>query len=309
MRTKLALSCPNKLSRQKKISQYFWFMGLGGATICCTALQTILESRVTHGPLSTASIVTVSMRRKIQTVLETADFSFLPEAALKIRHTQDETVQALPKPLACSINENKFASGQYNVVVELELSDSTSWIARIRLPDETAADDAGESSILAEMTAIRLVGSSTSIPVPKIHDFDISLPNSLDYRYILMEALPGCILPSRFSQSVPQMHWAALASQLASFYYQLSCLRFPRIGSIIGTPGAESKMEIASHSGFGPFSTSLEYFYAHRKSHTRMIEAQHPNDDQWATASWMMTSKSRASLTGVMHKQFLWRVS
>jgi hypothetical protein len=68
-------------------------------------------------------------------------------------------VQVLSKPLTWSIDASKFASGWYNVVVELEFSDLTNWIARIRLPNEDAADAEVESTILSEITMMSLVNS------------------------------------------------------------------------------------------------------------------------------------------------------
>lgn len=82
-------------------------------------------------------------------------------------------------------------SGQNNVVVELKFSDSTSGVARIRLRNETVADDAVEPSILTEVAVMGLMSSKTSIPVVQVHGFDVSLPNNLRYRYLLMEAVSG----------------------------------------------------------------------------------------------------------------------
>jgi len=106
------------------------------------------------------------------------------------------------KLLTRSIDTSKFASGHNNVVLELKFSDSTSWVSRIRLPSRASADDEIERSILSEITALRLVKSNTSIPVPEVYGFDSSLPNAFSYRYLLMEALQGRILPDTFSRSV-----------------------------------------------------------------------------------------------------------
>lgn len=149
--------------------------------------------------------------------------------------------------------------------------------------------------------------------------------------------LLGRILSDTFPRSVPRKHWDAFADQFASIYYQLSSLRFESVGRVGEVPGKETKIEIVPQDDMGPFSTSLKYFYAHRKSQTRYIEADHPDDEQWGKPrgslnrlfhSWlsriifadlshcamltctttyllMKISKSREYSTGLMHKQFI----
>jgi len=124
--------------------------------------------------------------RKIRKLLETAKVSFLSEEASKIRRALDWTVRTRSKRLTCSIDASKFASGHNSVVVELKFSDSTSWIARIRLPSKAAPNEEVERSLLSEIITLRLVKSKTSIPVPEVYGFDSSLPNTFGYRYLLM---------------------------------------------------------------------------------------------------------------------------
>jgi hypothetical protein len=50
----------------------------------------------------------------------------------------------------------------------------------------------------------------------------------------------------------------------------------------------DEEVHIVPFNGMGPFATSLEYFYALRKSQNRAIKAQHGDDEQWATAAWIL---------------------
>ncbi|KAI9740843.1 MAG: hypothetical protein M1818_004448 [Claussenomyces sp. TS43310] len=119
--------------------------------------------------------------QKIEGVLNTANFSLLCSSALQIRRTINANLnagQVQVEPLTCSIDSTKFASGQYNVVVELRFSDSKNWVARIRLPVEADSSDEIESSILSEIATMRLVRSRTSVPVPRLYGFGIAAQNA-----------------------------------------------------------------------------------------------------------------------------------
>jgi hypothetical protein len=204
---------------------------------------------------------------------------------VRLRSSLAEAVQVDGQTLTCSIGSTKFASGQNNVVVELKFSDSEYWIARIRLPIDPIYDADVETSMQSEITTMNLVSSRTSIPIPKIHGFDLSTKNAFGFRYILMEALPGHIPNKSFSKTVPQSEWDKVAEQFTGYYFQLSNLRFDHIGSLTSDLNTPSELFIAPYNGMGPFSTSLEYFYTTRKSQTHAIKAAHGNDEQWPTAA------------------------
>ena len=234
--------------------------------------------------------------QKIDQVLNTADFTYLRLVASRARYDQDlrsnvVTPQSQTSPLTCSIDLSKFAAGNYNVVVELEFPDSSRWIARIRLPDDKSNEnDQIETSMLSEIATVRLVASRTSIPVPRIYGFDVDATNQFGFRYILMQALPGCHPDSGLSRSIPRKYWDKLADQLADYWYQLSRLRFNRIGRLwCGRSADEEEPSIIPLLGLGgPFLSSLEYFYAVRRSHSRQIEAEHAEDKEWSTSSWIL---------------------
>ncbi|KAI9803260.1 MAG: hypothetical protein M1825_002051 [Sarcosagium campestre] len=229
--------------------------------------------------------------RKIEKLLSTADFHFLSIKATKIRQSLDSDRRGISDPLGetltCSIDRGKFTSGTYNVVVELCFSDSERWVARIRLPNE-AEDDDIETTILSEVATMNLVASNTTIPIPRVFGFDISGANQFGYRYILMESLPGHVPESRFSESIPESHWEKVADQLADIYHQLSNLRFDRIGRIYREPATGEGTQFNPFAESGPFTTSLDYFYDHRSRQSQMIKAAHPDDEQWATAAWIL---------------------
>ena len=228
------------------------------------------------------------MQKKIQQLLLTADFPLLCSIAVKLRSSSAEEVQENGQTLTCSIDSTKFASGYHHVVVELKFSDSKYWVARIRLPTNPIHNKHVEDSILNEITTINLVSSRTSIPVPKVYGFDVSITNPFGFRYILMEALSGHTPDESLHEAVPQEKWDQVVEQFADYYFQLSKLRFDYIGSLSSGPNTTDELSIVPSDHGGPFSTSLEYFYSTRKSETRAIKAAHSNDEQWSTAAWIL---------------------
>ncbi|KAH7408755.1 hypothetical protein DE146DRAFT_733834 [Phaeosphaeria sp. MPI-PUGE-AT-0046c] len=69
------------------------------------------------------------------------------------------------------MNLTQFATGFNNLVLELAFSDNVYWIARI--PYRTV-DDNTETSLLSEMATMNIVRQHTSIPIPRIFEFEIS---------------------------------------------------------------------------------------------------------------------------------------
>lgn len=231
-------------------------------------------------------------RQKIEHVIQKGDFPFLCSTAVRIRQALDAARGGIShtaaESLRCSIDCGRFANGHDNVVFELQFSDSERWVARIRLPKESSESDNIETSMLSEIATMRLVSAKTEIPVPQIYGFDVASANPFGFRYLLMQALPGHVPNAGLSRSIPEHQWDKVADQLAEYYYQLSRLRFDRIGRLWAGSQLDREVSIVSAHQMGSFHTSLEYFYAIRRSHSRAIRADHAGDEQWATAAWIL---------------------
>ncbi|KAF4630865.1 hypothetical protein G7Y89_g7272 [Cudoniella acicularis] len=192
--------------------------------------------------------------QSIKQLLDTANFDFLRTKALKIRASSNSSANIIKNsetPLTCTIDNTKFASGTYNVVVKVAFSDSTSWVAQIRLLNDPSIDTHVEASMASEITTIKLVNSRINVPVPLIHDFD------------------------------------AFNTQLADYHYQLSTLRFLRIGHLTNDINAKEELEITVAID-GSFATSFEYLYAFCKARTEQIKACSPNNKDLETAAWIL---------------------
>jgi len=233
--------------------------------------------------------------RKIDKVLNTANFVYLRSVALQARYDEDlksnVIITSQSQRLTCTIDESQFTVGHNNIVFEIAFSDASQWIARVRLPDDKSNErDLVETSIMSEIATITLIASRTSIPVPKIHSFEVDATNTFGFRYLLMQALPGHHLDTGLSRSIPREYWDKVADQLSDYWHQLSCLRFDRIGRLwCGRNIDQREPTLISIEGVGgPFLTSLEYFYALRRSHNQHIEAAYASDKEWETSSWIL---------------------
>lgn len=230
--------------------------------------------------------------QKIDQVLKTANFVHICSLASQVRLSNDEAHndKGSVQSFSCSIDPSKFAAGYHNVVFEIAFSDSLQWIARVRLPEGNAGEkDYIETSMLSEIATLRFVASRTTVPVPTMYHFNVDASNDFGFRYLLMQALPGRHFQSGLARSVPEKHFDTLTDQLADYYDQLSHLRFDRIGRLwCGRTAEEQPSLIPVPNVGGPFSSSIEYFYALRKSHNRTIQTEHAGDKEWMTSAWIL---------------------
>lgn len=232
--------------------------------------------------------------RKIKTLLQHANFDELCLEAVKLR-TQEirDLDRNIMTSLTCTVDKTKFSSGACNVVIALNFSDAKQWVARIQLPRENEADGVSVSmSMLSENCTMNLIRLRTSIPIPRVFGYDTST-ESIGYRYMLMEALPGQVLPGRMALSIPDAHKEKFAAQLAGYLYELSTMRFSKIGRLM-SHGDSSEVELlpfdvtGSPRKVGPLSTSLEFFYLLRKGQTNAILKDHRGEQEWEAASWLL---------------------
>ena len=230
--------------------------------------------------------------QRIDQVLKNANFAHICFIASQTRLANNEVHndRGSAQCFQCSIDPSKFSAGHHNVIFEIAFSDSSQWVARVRLPENDSNErDHIETAMLSEIATLRTVASRTTIPVPTIYHFDVDASNDFGFRYVLMQALPGRHTQSGLARSVPEEHLNTLTDQLAGYYHQLSHLRFDRIGRLwCGRTAEEQPSIIPIPNVGGSFSTSLEYFYVLRKSHNRTIQSEYAGDKEWMTAAWVL---------------------
>jgi aminoglycoside phosphotransferase (APT) family kinase protein len=118
---------------------------------------------------------------------------------------------------------------------------------------------------------MNIVRQRTSIPIPRIFEFDMSVEEPFGYPYVLMEYLGGRKLDDGLAKSIPRQYHAKAAKQLANVFAELQNLTFSRIGRLWCGETADQPVEIipmAWHHSPGPLETSLEYFTTNDKGRT-----------------------------------------
>ena len=82
----------------------------------------------------------------------------------------------------CSTRTDVFSAGRENIAFELSFPGSL-WIARIALPSFVPLIPPfvhrGPAEIKSEITTIEFVSKNTSIPVPRIFDYNVEASNPL----------------------------------------------------------------------------------------------------------------------------------
>ncbi|KKZ62869.1 hypothetical protein EMCG_02779 [[Emmonsia] crescens] len=223
--------------------------------------------------------------QRIKHILSSANFEHLKKCAIDLRRRHQMNI---PLNVDCSINLTRFATGFNNLVLELAFSDNVYWVARI--PYRTINDNT-KTSLLSEIATMNIIRQRTSIPIPRIFGFGMSVDEPFGYPYVLMEYVSGHQLDDVLARSVPQQYHAKVAKQLANVFAELQNLTFSRIGRLWCGETADQPIEIIPmewHHSPGPLETSFEYFYNQRQGENREIIALHPDNADWLTACWML---------------------
>ncbi|KAL6809370.1 kinase-like domain-containing protein [Trichoderma sp. SZMC 28013] len=223
--------------------------------------------------------------KRIQLLFSSGNFEHLKARAIESRKKHQPN---LPLTVKCDINLNCFTSGFNNVVLELAFSDEVYWIVRIPYQD---FNDSDRISMLSEIATMKIIQEKTTIPIPRVFEFEASADQPFGYPYIIMEYLSGRILPNGLATSTPIQYRVKVAQQLANVFSELQKFTFSRIGRLWCGENVDQPVKImamAWHSSSGPLETSLEYFYNQRQSENREILSLHPHDPDWRTACWVL---------------------
>lgn len=166
-------------------------------------------------------------------------------------------------------------------------------MARIALPPFTAPtapfSHRSSAEIQSEISTIEYVSRHTSIPVPKLYDYNIEAKNGLGAPYILMEAINGrfvehlCRIPGKFIRHV--------YAQIAGIVLQLSKLRFPHIGLLHRNEDtSEYGIRGCIFEGYfreNAFSSSHEFYYRRMHNFLQHRRRAETLDHDWIVLAWM----------------------
>ena len=198
-------------------------------------------------PLTFYLDVPINSRTKVESCIQRIDFLALQTRALRVRRVEETTFDGV-----CMIDQPYSLQGDvFNLVFEIRFSDGVAWVARLRTNyfglfgrDE----DRIPASLRSEVHTMQFLTGRTTIPVPKVFDYDLESGNGVGYPFIIMEALRGPPLGVPYSQ-IPSEYLHIFLTQLAEYIVQLGSLSFSSIGrpeydhskaSIIPSPGDAS---------------------------------------------------------------------
>jgi isoamyl acetate esterase len=228
--------------------------------------------------------------KRISRVLKEANFEFLSNKALSVRQALSPTTKAS----SCIVDTEKFTYGYRNIVFQLRFCDPVCWVARVTLPSKSFDDRVMEEELYSEITTIQLVKERTTIPIPEVFAYEIKAKNEFGFRYMLMEAIPGQPLTRGLARLVPEEFMEKVSRQIGEIYFQLSTIRFDKIGRLTkkGEDIEVTSFHLWSYDkATAPLATSLEYFYLSLQERNRAALRHRSTDytKEFETASWVLS--------------------
>ncbi|MCJ1239872.1 hypothetical protein MMC14_007870 [Varicellaria rhodocarpa] len=228
--------------------------------------------------------------RKFGYLLDIADESII-SLALKIRN-QASSTQYEPS------SEHRLVShlhGSYNLIFAVEFADGVKYV--VRIPSTGWGDRYTESarkSFESQIMTMRLIHNETTIPVPKVYDFDASQANELRTPWMVISFIPGStIAGSWFDQDGPtpleERRRRALET-IAEAMSQLRKFRFWDIGSLELTDQSKQYNEINALKvdQDGPFHSSSSYLSSELLSRESLDSAQYMDLAADELTRWMI---------------------
>ncbi|KAK1768680.1 hypothetical protein QBC33DRAFT_610062 [Phialemonium atrogriseum] len=199
--------------------------------------------------------------KRIRLLLSSANFEYLKTRGTESRrgHQPD-----LAPHVTCSVNLTHLACGFNNLVLELAFSDNVCWIARI---PHQAFDDGDRTSMLSEIATMRIIQQQTTIPIPRVFDFDTFADQPFGYPYVFIEYLGG--RPFRVGWRQPYLTNTIAKSPSSLQTPSRSC---PWPGTL----------------RLGPWKLRLNISTTRDRGKNREIIAMHPDDPGWLTACWVL---------------------
>jgi Phosphotransferase enzyme family len=127
--------------------------------------------------------------------------------------------------------------GDHDWIIFVQYADNIEWIARVPLRPhkERPQLDFGSPLFKARyecmMHTIEYVAANTTLPVPRVHKYDLTSNNILLRPYILMDCLPGKPLSS-VMDTLTEEQVTNIVNQWAQYNIELSNHAFPQIGTL-----------------------------------------------------------------------------
>ncbi|POS74668.1 hypothetical protein DHEL01_v206936 [Diaporthe helianthi] len=145
--------------------------------------------------------------------------------------------------------------GSYNLVFVLQL-DKTRMVIRVPACGKSGSlTGPAERWLKSNVQTLKYITANTTIPVPKVYDFDTTADNEIAAPYTAMSFIEGHTVGEIwFRRSGPtsrEERRQRILQQLARFMVQLSLLSFDRIGSLSPDPNGGGDVSVGPSFDFG----------------------------------------------------------
>jgi hypothetical protein len=178
--------------------------------------------------------------------------------------------------------------GEQDWIIFLLFQDNVEWVARIplkshkrnpQLPFDSPLFKARYECMIATS---EYVATHTTLPVARVHRYDLTSDNILLRPYILTDCLPGKPLASCIDSLTPAQV-RNVVRQWAQYMMDLSTLQFPQIGTLRREDGEFIVHPLLPDSqndpvdGRGPFRSVADYLFAMSDLKKRQIASENTN--------------------------------
>ena len=182
-------------------------------------------------------------RARFATVLRNLKRDRIPSFASAVRYSGHRStgiidVPTTPRPVTCRLL-SRTTCGSFNAVFKILFADGTLWVLKVPANGHGQCWDVpAREALTSEALTMRLIRRRTTIPVPEVFAFDVSLENELGCPFILMEFIHGKPLnevwfPQGVSQPKREQIRTRALHGIAEAMTQLNLFAFDQGGSLL----------------------------------------------------------------------------
>lgn len=178
--------------------------------------------------------------------------------------------------------------GDHDWIIFVQFVDNIEWIARIPRRSRRMSFDTAQFKERYEcmIATVEYVAINTTLPVPRVHQFDLSCDSILRRPYILMDCLSGKPLSSCLD-SLNDKQIRSVVRQWAQYTMELASLQFSQIGSLRTENDTFVIKSLLPHNinesmeNRGPFGSVADYILAMSDIKKRSIAAANSNPHKY----------------------------
>jgi hypothetical protein len=184
-----------------------------------------------------------------------------------------ERASVLRHGVPSTVDLSKYSVGACNIAFLITFNDNVRWVLRITIP---LIDNNGDLAMSYEsktttsmkihsaVETMKYVRANTNIPVPQVYFHDAGHNNPFEAPYMVMDFIDGVPYPYLDIDQDDTMRVTKLYEQICRIAFDLSKLRFHRIGSILNAqdPTALFGPKIWDDIECAPFHNPHDYYKA-----------------------------------------------